>query len=114
MKWENVDQYINSLSDDHKNKLNNLRQRILSIDPRIKEGISYNMPSFILKRVLLSFYIFKNHIGLYPHAAAIEYFKDDLKPYRTSKGAIQIPLADSLPMEVIEKIVKYNIALLAK
>lgn len=114
MKWDNVDQYINSLSADQKTKLNELRLRILSINPQISEGISYNMPSFIFKKVLLSFYVFKHHIGLYPHALAIENFKTDLKRYKTSKGAIQIPIADSLPMELIEKIVKYNISLLVK
>jgi uncharacterized protein YdhG (YjbR/CyaY superfamily) len=33
----------------------------------------------------------KNHIGIYPGAAAMEHFAARLTEFKTSKGAIQLP-----------------------
>jgi len=52
--------------------------------------------------------MFKNHLGLYPGTEAIEHFADALKSYKTSKGAIQIPLDQALPEKLITDIVQFN------
>ena len=67
------------------------------------------MPTFKLHGNLVHFAAFKNHIGLYPGAAGVEAFKEDLAKYETSKGAIQFPLEKSIPFPLISKIVKYKL-----
>ena len=36
-------------------------------------------------------------------------FKDELRDYKTSRGAIQIPLDIEIPFVLIKKILAYNI-----
>ena len=49
-----------------------------------------------------------DQIGL-GEAEAIEYFIKDLQDYKTSKGAIQLPLDKPLPLVLITKITEFNI-----
>lgn len=51
----------------------------------------------------------KHHIGFYPKASGVNAFKMHLKPYKTSKGAIQFPIDKPVPLELIEKIVRYRV-----
>ena len=52
---------------------------------------------------------YKKHIGFYPTAKPIEQFKDQLVPYKTSKGAIQFNINEPLPFSLIDEIVSYNL-----
>lgn len=106
--FNDIDNYINMFSGDIKKKLQQLRQNIKNIIPEAKEVISYGMPAFKSKTVLVYFAAYKNHIGFYPTPSAIIKFKKDLVQYKTSKGAIQFPLDKPLPLELIKDIVKFR------
>ncbi len=67
------------------------------------------MPTFYLNGNLVHFAAYKNHIGFYPAPSGIEAFKKDLAKYKTSKGAIQFPIEEKLPFDLIEKIVKFRV-----
>jgi uncharacterized protein YdhG (YjbR/CyaY superfamily) len=56
---------------------------------------------------IIHFASFKKHIGLYPDDKAIEYFSDRLTEYKTSKGAVQLPYSNPLPLELITEIAKW-------
>jgi|GEM_PF-4623143 len=48
---------------------------------------------------------------MYPVPPADQGFEDDYAGYKTSdKGAIQFPLKESLPEELIRKIIQYRVA----
>ena len=49
---------------------------------------------------------FKNHIGFYPRTSAIAAFKSELAPFNTSKGAIQLPIDEPIPISLVKKICK--------
>lgn len=49
------------------------------------------MPTYWKGQNLIHFAAQKNHLGIYPGAAAVEHFKPRLEKYKTSKGAIQFP-----------------------
>lgn len=51
------------------------------------------------KNNIIHFAAYKNHIGLYPGDKAIEYFVEQLKEYKTSKGAVQSPYKKPIPLE---------------
>lgn len=106
---ENIDQYISNCPLEFQPKLQELRSIILKAAPKATEKISYGMPAFHQYENLVYFAINKNHIGLYPHAEPIVVFKEELKKYKTSKGAIQIPLTENLPKALITKIVKFRL-----
>jgi uncharacterized protein YdhG (YjbR/CyaY superfamily) len=88
-----------------------MRATIRSAVPRAAaEVISYGIPAFKQKRVLVWYAAFSNHCSLFPTAAIIEKFKNDLKPFSKSKGTIHFPTHKPLPTALIKKLVKARVA----
>ncbi|EMO25737.1 PF08818 domain protein [Leptospira interrogans serovar Bataviae str. HAI135] len=67
------------------------------------------MPAFALNGNLVYFAAYKKHIGFYPTSSGIKKFQTELTKYKTTKGAIQFPMDQPLPLKLITKIVKYRI-----
>lgn len=67
------------------------------------------MPAYSYQRILVTFAIFKNHIGFYPTPSAIEVFAKNLTKYKTAKGSIQFPHDKPLPLTLISKITKFRV-----
>ena len=109
IKPKNVDEYIASFPNDIQEILEAIRGTIIKAAPQAVEVIRYNMPAYKQNAVLVYFAAYKNHIGFYPTSSPIRVFKDDLKDYKTSKGAIQFPLYKPLPHKLITKIVHYKV-----
>lgn len=88
-----------------------MRAAIRSAAPReATETISYRIPAFKYKGILVWFAAFSDHCSLFPTASVIAEFKDDLKSYSTSKGTIHFSLHKPLPVALIKKIVKARVA----
>ncbi|MDQ5938502.1 MAG: hypothetical protein QG603_211 [Patescibacteria group bacterium] len=104
-----ISQYIKLFPKETQAKLNELRQVIKKSAPQAQEKISYQMPTFYLHGNLVHFAGYKNHIGFYPTPSGIKAFAKELKEYKSSKGAVQFPLDEKLPLVLIKKIVKYRV-----
>jgi uncharacterized protein YdhG (YjbR/CyaY superfamily) len=109
-EFNTIDDYIATFPKDIQEKLQEMRATIKETAPDAEEKISYQMPTFYLKGNLVHFAAFKNHIGFYPVPTGIEKFKKELSAYKTSKGAVQFPLDNPLPVDLIRKIVKFRVA----
>ena len=107
-KFNNIDEYISTFPVEIQAKLNEIRETIKKAVPEAEETISYQMPAFKYKKILVYFAAFKNHIGFFPTSSGIEAFKDELSEYVTSKGTIRFPLNIPIPLDLINKIVKYR------
>ena len=107
--FSSIDQYIATFSDDIQRILVEMRTAIKSAAPLADEKISYQMPTFYLKGNLVHFAALKNHIGFYPTPSGIEAFKDETSMYKSTKGALQFPIDQPLPFELITKIVKFRV-----
>ena len=108
---KDVDEYLASVPEPARSTLNKMRATIRSaVPPEATEVISYRMPAFKHNRVLVWFAAFSDHCSLFPTAAIIEKFKNELKPFSTSKGTIQFPTNKPLPMALIKKLVKARVA----
>jgi uncharacterized protein YdhG (YjbR/CyaY superfamily) len=106
---QTVDGYIAGFPDETQVILNRIRKTIKEVAPDAKEMISYRMPAFKLNnRILVYFAAYKTHIGFYPTASGIEAFKEDFSGYETSKGTVKFPINESIPLELIRRIVKYR------
>ncbi len=77
--------------------------------PNAEEVISYQIPAFKQHSVLVYFAAFKDHIGFFPTSKPIEVFKKELKSFKTSKGTIQFPLDENMPLGLIAKITKFRV-----
>jgi uncharacterized protein YdhG (YjbR/CyaY superfamily) len=108
-KFETIDGYIKTFPKEIQKILETVRQAIKNAAPGADEAISYQIPTFKLNGNLVHFAAFKNHIGFYPGSKAIEIFKKEIASYKSSKGAIQFPLDEPIPLSLIKKIVKYRI-----
>ena len=107
--YKNVDDYISSFPPEKQLLLEKMRATIRKASPAAEEMISYGMPAYKLHGPLVYFGAAKNHIGLYHASAGMEIFSKDLEKYKTSKGAIQFPLDQKLPVALIEKIVRFRV-----
>lgn len=88
-----------------------MRAAIRSAVPRrATEVISYGIPAFKHGVVLVWYAAFANHCSLFPTAAVIEKFKNQLKGFSKSKGTIHFPLDKPLPLALIKKLVKARVA----
>jgi uncharacterized protein YdhG (YjbR/CyaY superfamily) len=108
-KINNTDDYIALQNKAIQPLLQQLRSIIEKAAPKTMEVISYGMPAFKQNKNLVYFAANKNHIGFYPTPSPIKFFAEQLKEYKTSKGAIQFPLDKSLPVKLITDIVKYRV-----
>ena len=105
-----IDEYIAQFPPDVQEKLREIRAVIREAAPGAVEKISYQMPTFYLNGNLVHFAAHPHHIGFYPTPSGIEAFKDEISAYKSSKGAVQFPLDQPIPYELIGKIVKYRVA----
>ncbi len=104
-----VNDYIAQQPKDIQPILEKVRQIILNASPNIVETIKYGMPTYVLSKNIFHFASNKNHLGIYPSPEPIVVFKDILKTYKTSKGAIQFPFKDQIPYDIIGKLINYQV-----
>lgn len=102
-----VDDYIASQTEEIQPILNQVRETIRTAIPEAQERISWKMPTFWQKTNIIHFAAHKNHMGLYPGDKAIEHFADQLKSYKSSKGAVQFPYNKPIPLQLIAEIAKW-------
>jgi uncharacterized protein YdhG (YjbR/CyaY superfamily) len=110
LKFRDIDDYHSSCPANIRKILEQLRQTIKQAAPKATETISYGMPAFRQNKVLVYYAVHKEHIGFYPTPNPMVHFKQELKKYSTSKGAIQFPIHKPLPLALIKKIVKFRVA----
>lgn len=108
-KAENVDKYIADFPSDVQKLLEQMRSAIKNAAPQADETISYAIPTYKLNGMLVYFAGYANHIGFYPGAAGIAAFADELSDYKTSKGTVQFPIDQPLPLKLVTKIVKFRV-----
>ncbi|MBL4677810.1 MAG: DUF1801 domain-containing protein [Mucilaginibacter sp.] len=108
-KPESTDQYIDSFPADIQELLTQMRRAVQNAAPDAQEVISYGMPAYKQHSVLVYFAAQSKHIGFYPGAQAIVVFADELKHYKTSKGAIQLPFDKPLPLNLVARITQFRI-----
>lgn len=89
--------------------LKKIRQTIRQAAPDAREKISWQMPTFWQNENLIHFAAMKNHIGIYPGESGVLGFADRLSGYKTSKGAIQFPLSEPIPYDLIEEIARFRV-----
>jgi uncharacterized protein YdhG (YjbR/CyaY superfamily) len=106
-----VDEYLAAVPQPARGTLNKVRAAIRSAVPaETTEVISYGMPGFKYQGMLMWYAAFSDHCSLFPTASVIEKFKEELKPYRTSKGTIHFPVDKPLPAALVKKMAKVRVA----
>lgn len=99
-----IQAYIDAQRDEVKPYLEAVRNTLRDALPDAEERISWSMPTYWKGHNIIHFAANKKHIGLYAGEEAVVAFCEELAPYKTSKGTIQIPYQEPLPLELIAKI----------
>jgi uncharacterized protein YdhG (YjbR/CyaY superfamily) len=107
--FQNIDEYIANAPQEVQKKLRELRSVIKAEVPGAEERIAYGMPTFSQNGNLVHFAAFMNHIGFFPAPSGIENFKVELAKYKTSKGTVQFPLDEEIPMDLVREIVRFRL-----
>jgi len=106
---KDIDEYISSQETEMQPLLKQMRETIRKAAPEAKEAIKYAMPTFTMNGNLVHFAACKNHIGFYPTPSAITAFKKEIAKYESSKGAVQFPLSEKLPLKLVTDMVKFRV-----
>lgn len=107
--FTSVDEYIAGFQPAVRKLLTAMRKTIIAAAPNAEELISYQMPAYKYKGVLVYFAAFEKHIGFYATPTGNSAFKKELSKYKTGKGSVQFPFSEPLPLDLIKKIVLFRV-----
>lgn len=107
--FSTIDEYIAGFPEEIQKKLREMRQVIKEAAPDAQEKISYQVPTYFLHGNLVHFAGYKKHIGFYPAPSGLAAFQDEISKYPNSKGAVQFPLDQPLPIDLVKKIVVFRV-----
>jgi len=104
-----IDEYIAAQPEKVRPILTKIRKTIKKAAPKAVEKIAWSMPTFWQGENLIHFAAFKKHIGIYPGDLSRIPFREKLSVYKTTKGAIQLPLDKPIDYDLIAEITKYRV-----
>jgi uncharacterized protein YdhG (YjbR/CyaY superfamily) len=107
--YKDIDSYIKAAPKESQPLLKTMRATIKKAAPKAREAISYGIPTYKLNGNLVHFGGFSDHISFFPTSSGVRAFKKELSGYRTSKGTVQFPLDQPLPVGLIRKIVTFRV-----
>lgn len=111
-----IDEYILAQDENIGHLLQQVRNVLSEKLPGAKEKIAWSMPTFWNGHNIIHFAAQKKHIGLYPGEEAVEHFLEKLTQagLKYSKGSIQIPYSENLPLSLIGEIAEWRMKSLGK
>lgn len=108
--FKTIDEYQGTFPEVVQDRMQAIREIIHKVVAGAEETISYQIPCFKYNGYLIYYSAYTNHISLSnPFSQEfLEHFKEDLKKYKVSKSAIQIPNNEPLPVKLITEIIKFR------
>ena len=103
-----IDEYIDRSAPEAQQILRRVRATIAKAVPDATETISYTIPAFKLRRIVVYFAAFTHHIGLYPPVKGNAALAKAAAPYAGEKGNLRFPFDRKIPYGLIARIVKFR------
>jgi len=102
-----IDDYLVTVPQPQRGTLDTVRARIRSLLPGATETISYAIPTYDLDGIhAIGFAAFQQHWSLFPYSAhVISAHASDLAHYRHSRGTVQFPADEPVPMALLRRLV---------
>jgi len=108
-KYKTTDQYIESLPEEKQAVMIQLRQILRKALPDAEEAISYSMPAFKQKGIVVWFAAAKNHYAIYVYPRVMAIFKAELKGFSGTKSAIHFEYGKPMLTKLIARIAKESL-----
>lgn len=99
--------YIRAAPPEGQPHLRRLDAILKAAAPKAKGVIKWGHPFYVDPRFLFAYSAHKSHVSFAPMAAAMDAFREELKPYDTTKNFLKIPYRDPLPEKLIRSIAKH-------
>jgi uncharacterized protein YdhG (YjbR/CyaY superfamily) len=110
MSHSTIENYLEALPLDIRERMEAIRTVIHEMVPDVTELISYAIPSFKLgKHYLLHVGAWKKHIALYPVTEQMESDIRGVAERGNGKGTIQFPHKDPLPIDIVRAVIKQRV-----
>ena len=109
--FHTIDEYIAQFPDAVRPTLELVRSTIREAAPEAVEVISYNMPAFKMRGILVYFAMWKKHIGLYPPVVGNKALERAVSRNAGEKGNLKFPLDEPMPVDLIRRIVELRLKL---
>jgi len=109
--FKTIDEYHREFPDEVQRRMQIVRELVHQVAPEAEEVISYQIPAFkIGKKFLIYYGAFARHITISNpwSEALLTAFAAELKGFKVSKSVIQFPLDKPLPVDFIERILKFR------
>ena len=103
-----MDEYIASFPEETQAKLRELRATIEAAAPEAEEKISYGMPGFFAEGQSGVFRGVEEAHWVLCDSERERGVQDELSAYTVSKGAVQFPLDQPLPVDLITRMVSFG------
>ena len=109
---DQVRKYLAAVPAAARGELKKIRAAIRAAAPGATENFSYGIPGFRFNgKPLIWYAAWKHHTSLYPLTAVSKAaVGTQIAKYKTSKGTIQFPLDEPVPLNVVKRIVKARVA----
>lgn len=106
-----VDEYLERVPDAMRPALEKLRRDIRKAAPEAVEVLSYQVPAYRLRRMLVSFGAAREHCAFYVMSSTVlDAHAKELAGYARGKGSIQFAPETPLPTALVTRLVKARIA----
>lgn len=110
--FKTIDEYHKGFKGDALKRMQTIRELVHKVAPESQEVISYQIPAFKLgsKYHLIYYCAFSKHLTISSpwSEAMLKEFETELKDYKVSKSAIQLPLDKPFPLDLIRRILKFR------
>jgi uncharacterized protein YdhG (YjbR/CyaY superfamily) len=111
MAADEIDAYLAQVEEPGRTTLERLRRSILAVVPDAEQGIAYGAPAFrVGDGVVAGFAAYRHHLSYLPHSGSVlGTVGEDVDGYATSKGALRFDPADTLPDELVRRLVEVRL-----
>jgi uncharacterized protein YdhG (YjbR/CyaY superfamily) len=114
MHEDKCEAYFAALSPELRQRMLEIRRLIQSCAPQLEETFGYGMPAFKAQKIIVYYAVFKNHIGLFPGKAAVEWIRHSWPQCVKGKATIQIQHTEAIPEDLIAALVNFRMDELTK
>ena len=111
VRQKNVDEYLAAAPEDARAALAKLRKTIRAAAPKATDVISYQIPAYKHRGLLVGFAAMKDHCTF--HIMSTEVTRAhaaELKGYKIGKASIRFLPGNPLPTALVTKLIKARIA----
>jgi uncharacterized protein YdhG (YjbR/CyaY superfamily) len=109
-KPTSIEEYLETLPDDVRARVEQVRQIVDEMVPDGEGCISYAIPAVKLRGKIVVYYSgWKQHLSMYPIPPGSSRFEKLVSPYIAGKGTLKFPMSEPLPVHVIREVVSAHL-----